>query len=149
MCHISLENPFQRLYSRFTFFNFIKISVMPVRKCLDCGALLKGRSDKKFCSDQCRNNYNNNINREANYLVRNVHNVLRKNRKILCELYENGKTRIHKDALFVTEFNMSFYTHSVETDDNNTITRYCYEYGYREIDSEYIDLVKNSGLLEI
>lgn len=122
---------------------------MPVRKCLDCGTILKGRSDKKFCSDQCRNNYNNTINREANNLVRNVHSVLRKNRKILCELYENGKTRIHKDALFVSEFNMNFYTHSVETDDNSIITRYCYEYGYREVNSEYIVLVKSSRLLEI
>jgi len=123
--------------------------MMPVRKCLDCGEVLKGRSDKKFCSDQCRNNYNNTINREANNLVRNVHSVLRKNRKILCELYESGKTKIHKDALLVSEFNMNFFTHSVETDADSIITRYCYEYGYREVNSEYIILVKNAGLLEI
>lgn len=24
-----------------------------------CGKTLKGRPDKKFCSDKCRNNYNN------------------------------------------------------------------------------------------
>ena len=127
----------------------MKISVMQVRKCLDCGAVLKGRSDKKFCSDQCRNNYNNSINREANNLVRNVHSLLRKNRKILCDLYEGGKKKIHKDALLVSEFNMNFFTHIVENDINNIITRYCYEYGYRELNSEYITLVKNTGLLEI
>jgi len=122
---------------------------MQVRKCLDCGAVLKGRSDKKFCSDQCRNNYNNTINREANNLVRNVHSLLRKNRKILCELYEGGKKNIHKDALLVSEFNMNFFTHIVENDTDNIITRYCYEYGYREVNSEYVTLVKNTGLLEI
>ena len=127
----------------------MKISVMQVRKCLDCGAVLKGRSDKKFCSDQCRNNYNNSINREANNLVRNVHSLLRKNRKILCDLYEGRKKKIHKDALLVSEFNMNFFTHIVENDINNIITRYCYEYGYRELNSEYITLVKNTGLLEI
>ncbi len=127
----------------------MKISVMQVRKCLDCGAVLKGRSDKKFCSDQCRNNYNNTINREANSLVRNVHILLRKNRKILCDLYEGGKKKIHKDALLVSEFNMNFFTHIVENDNNNIITRYCYEYGYQEDNSEYIKLVKNTGLLEI
>lgn len=122
---------------------------MPVRRCLDCGAVLKGRSDKKFCSDQCRNNYNNTINREANSLVRNVHSLLRKNRKILCELYEGGKKKIHKDALLVSEFNTSFFTHIVQNDSNSLITRYCYEYGYREISSDYILLVKNTSLLEI
>ncbi|MDZ7739805.1 MAG: hypothetical protein U5K32_12210 [Bacteroidales bacterium] len=121
---------------------------MPVRKCLDCGEVLRGRSDKKFCSDQCRNNYNNTINREANNLVRNVHSVLRKNRKILCDLYDSGTRKIHRDALLVSEFNMNFFTHSVETN-NSSITRYCYEYGYRDIDSEYITLVKNADILEI
>lgn len=122
---------------------------MPARRCLDCGAILKGRSDKKFCSDQCRNNYNNTINREANNLVRNVHSVLRKNRKILCELYEGGKKKVHRDALLVSEFNKNFFTHTIETDGDSVITKYCYEYGYRELNSEYIVLVKNPGLLEI
>ena len=27
--------------------------------CLACGKPLKGRIDKKFCDDYCRNNYNN------------------------------------------------------------------------------------------
>ena len=59
------------------------------------------------------------------------------------------KNKIHKDALLVSEFNMNFFTHSVETDADSIITRYCYEYGYREVNSEYIILVKNTGLLEI
>ncbi|RYF12576.1 MAG: DUF2116 family Zn-ribbon domain-containing protein, partial [Flavobacteriales bacterium] len=29
------------------------------RFCLDCNTEIKGRADKKFCDDQCRNNYNN------------------------------------------------------------------------------------------
>lgn len=122
---------------------------MPVRRCLDCGEVLKGRSDKKFCSDQCRNNYNNTINRDTNNLVRNVHSILRKNRKILADLFENGKKKVHRDALIVSEFNVNFFTHIVESDGGSVITRYCYEYGYRELNSEYIVLVKNAGLLEI
>ena len=31
------------------------------KKCLDCGDSLRGRTDKKFCSDQCRNSYNNKL----------------------------------------------------------------------------------------
>lgn len=127
----------------------MKISDMSVKKCLDCGEVLKGRSDKKFCSDQCRNDYNNSINKEANSLVRNVHAVLKRNRKILCDLYESGKRKLHRDALLVSEYNMNFFTHSIESEENDIITRYCYEYGFKEMDSEYLELVKNVNLLEV
>ncbi|MBK7480842.1 MAG: DUF2116 family Zn-ribbon domain-containing protein [Bacteroidales bacterium] len=70
------------------------------RKCLDCGCTIRGRTDKKFCSDQCRNNYNNKLNRDTNNYMRNVHGLLRKNRRILADLYSEGKCRVHKDALF-------------------------------------------------
>jgi len=122
---------------------------MSVRKCLDCGEVLKGRSDKKFCSDQCRNNYNNTLNRETNHLLRNIHAVLRKNRRILAELFEGGKRKLHKDALLVSEFNLSFFTHMVESEDGKKLTRYCYEYGIIESDDDYVELVKNVKLIEL
>ena len=28
------------------------------KRCLECGDVIKGRADKKFCDDQCRSNYN-------------------------------------------------------------------------------------------
>jgi hypothetical protein len=30
-----------------------------MKKCLKCNNEVRGRSDKKFCSNKCRNNYNN------------------------------------------------------------------------------------------
>lgn len=127
---------------------FIKKCVMAVRKCLDCGEILRGRSDKKFCSDQCRNNFNNNLNRESNNLVRNIHNLLRKNRRILAELYEIDKRKIHKDALIVSGYNFNFFTHLVESDDGN-VCRYCYEYGFSDMDDEYLMLLKNPAIVEM
>ena len=41
------------------------------KQCLECGTAIRGRADKKFCSDQCRNQYNNTLNRDANNYVRN------------------------------------------------------------------------------
>lgn len=120
---------------------------MPDRFCLDCGAKLRGRSDKKFCSDHCRNNYNNNLNRDINSLVRNVHSLLRKNRKILSELYLSEKKKIHIDALLVTGYNLNFFTHMVETESGD-IYKYCYEYGYREAGDNYIELIMNPKIVE-
>ena len=36
---------------------------MENKECLECGVLVKGRIDKKFCSDYCRNSFNNKVNK--------------------------------------------------------------------------------------
>ena len=117
------------------------------RKCLDCGDIIRGRADKKFCSDQCRNNYNNRLNRDSNNFVRNVHGLLRKNRRILADLYNDGKTTVHKDALYALGFNFSFFTHVVQTREGKTC-QYCFEYGFFEKGNDFIELRLNSAYLD-
>ena len=117
------------------------------RVCLDCGARLLGRSDKKFCSDQCRNNYNNRLNRDQNNYVRNVHAQLRRNRKVLADLFEAGHHRIHQDALLAQGYNFTFFTHLVETRDGLRWL-YCFEYGFRESGTGYLELMKSSDYLD-
>ncbi|WP_315824342.1 hypothetical protein [Paraflavitalea speifideaquila] len=55
------------------------------RNCPACGKPVKGRADKRFCDDYCRNNYNNQLNSDSVNYVRNVNNILRRNRRILEE----------------------------------------------------------------
>jgi hypothetical protein len=54
-----------------------------IRKCLSCDKTLNGRADKKFCNDYCRNAYNNQLKSANSPVVRNINNVLIKNRRIL------------------------------------------------------------------
>ena len=54
-------------------------------KCLECGEPVIGRIDKKFCSDYCRNTFNNKVNKESKNLIRNINNRLRKNHRVLTE----------------------------------------------------------------
>ena len=128
-------------------FIFIKIFSAVEKKCLDCGDVIRGRTDKKFCSDQCRNNYNNRLNRDTNNFVRNVHGLLRKNRRILSDLCAEGKTRVHKDALFALGYNFSFFTHIIETSRGSRY-HYCFEYGYAEAGDDFLELKQNSQYLE-
>ncbi len=114
------------------------------RKCLDCGDTIRGRADKKFCSDQCRNNYNNRLNRDSNNFVRNVHGLLRKNRRILADLYTEGKAKVHKDALYALGYNFSFFTHVIQSKDGKKY-HYCFEYGYSEKDDDFVELKQNAG----
>jgi hypothetical protein len=117
------------------------------KKCLDCGSVLKGRTDKKFCSDQCRNNYNNRQNRDSNNFVRNVHGLLRKNRRILSDLYSEGRINVHKDALFALGYNFSFFTHVIETS-NGQKFHFCFEYGYSETGNDFLEIRQNSQYLD-
>lgn len=118
---------------------------MSPRVCLDCGERLRGRSDKKFCSDQCRNNYNNRVNREQNSYVRNIQNLLRRNRKILADLYEGDLLKVHRDALIVSGFSFGFFTQMVEPEDGSTYW-YCYEYGISELDDDYLRIVLHPNI---
>lgn len=51
--------------------------------CRECGEGFRGRSDKRFCSDACRNAYHNSRNRETNGLFHSVNIRLRRNYRIL------------------------------------------------------------------
>ena len=71
------------------------------RYCLECGIKLLGRTDKKFCSDQCRNTYNNRLNKDETAYMKNVNRILRKNRRILKELNPHGKAKVKKQKLLL------------------------------------------------
>lgn len=116
------------------------------RRCLECNEPLKGRSDKKFCSDQCRNSYHNEINRDDINFIRNVHNILRKNRRILAELNPDDKTEVHKDQLIIKGYNFQFHTNTYTTK-NGDVFFFCYEQGYKILDNNrYALIVRNEHL---
>ena len=70
-----------------------------MKTCLECHEKIVGREDKKFCSDGCRNAYNNKMNKDHTNLMRNINNKLRKNYRILTELNPEGKTKATKNKL--------------------------------------------------
>ena len=115
--------------------------------CLDCGEPLKGRIDKKFCNDQCRNNYNNKFKSDANNLMRNVNNALRKNRRILADLNPNGLSKASKDKLVLMGFNFNYFTNTYQTKTGKTYY-YCYDYGYLPIENDYFTLVKKQEWMD-
>ncbi len=110
--------------------------------CKECGEEIKGRSDKKFCDDSCRNNYNNKLNSDSNNFVRNINNILRKNRRILKQTLKREEVlKLNKQKLIDQQFNFMYFTNVVHTK-NNTTYYYCYEYGYLLLENNQILLVK-------
>ena len=112
------------------------------RTCADCGEKLQGRADKKFCNDLCRNSYNNQLNSNSYNLVRNINNILRRNRRIIEELNPSGKTKITRDKMLVKGFDFDYFTSSFKTQAG---ARYffCYEQGYLPLDNDEVLLVKS------
>jgi len=114
---------------------------MKERKCLECEEIIKGRIDKKYCSDYCRNSYNNRINKSAKNLIRNTNNRLRKNYKVLTELNKTGKTKVTRSKLIGHNFDFNFFT-SIYTTKTNNVYYYIYDQGYLELANEIYLLIK-------
>jgi hypothetical protein len=111
---------------------------------MSCNKTVKGRSDKKFCNDYCRNAYNNVIKSSSNNLVRNLNNRLSKNRRILENILEDKKymIKIKKDKLEDLGFDFD-YTTQVRKNKLGSHYYYCYEYGYIPINKEWLVLIRN------
>jgi predicted nucleic acid-binding Zn ribbon protein len=109
--------------------------------CLECEEPIKGRSDKKFCSDACRNAYNNKFNKDSTNLMRNVNRVLRKNRLILKELNPTGKSKVKKNTLLHNGFDFTYHT-NIYTTKTGKQYYFCYEQGYLLLDHDFIALVQ-------
>jgi len=114
------------------------------KQCPECGNKIIGREDKRFCSDYCRNAYNNKINRDSKNLIRNTNNRLRKNYKTLSELNESGKTKVTRAKLLNNNFDFNFFTSIYTTKTGNTYY-YVYDQGYLPLDNDYYLLIKKDG----
>lgn len=114
------------------------------RQCLDCSQPILGRADKKFCNDQCRSNFNNQLNSDSHNLVRNINNILRRNRRILQQLNPTGETKTTCKKLNKLGFNFNYFT---GTDQIQTVNTYnfCYDYGYLVLSEEEVLIVKREN----
>lgn len=113
-----------------------------VAKCINCGEKVLGRSDKKYCSDQCRYIFNNKTKRGNEKSIIDINKILRKNRIILKQFNPEGKTTVRKEYLKKLDFDFKFHTHTYTTINGNTY-KFCYEYGYFELDDGLKVLIIN------
>ena len=113
------------------------------KTCLTCGKPLKGRADKRFCDDYCRNSHNNQLKSASNNMVRNINNALGKNRRILESLLPEGEetAKANKEKLQRLGLQFKYITHTYVTKTGKTYF-YCYEYGYLPLENDWYLIVK-------
>ena len=111
------------------------------KRCLECGEKITGRSDKKFCSDYCRNAHHNKINRDSTNLIRNINNRLRKNHRILAAFHPEKKIKTTKSRLLDKGFDFEHIT-SLYTTKNGTVYYFVYDLGYLPLANDLFVIVK-------
>jgi predicted nucleic acid-binding Zn ribbon protein len=115
------------------------------KNCLACGKPLKGRIDKKFCDDYCRNNYNNQQKAKGSHsgFVRNINNALLKNRKILESILPDTEetAKANRDKLMRLGFQFKYLTHIYTTKTGKTYY-FCYDYGYLPLENDWFLIVR-------
>lgn len=111
------------------------------RSCPECGEKIIGRSDKKFCSDACRNSYNNALNRDSKNIIRTINNRLRKNHRILEVLNSKDKTKVTRSTLQKHGFLFDYFT-GIYTTKTGSIYYYVYDQGYLPLENDFYLLVR-------
>ena len=121
-------------------------TVNTARLCATCNKTLRGRTDKKFCDDFCRNTFNNQLRSTHNNVIRNINNALRKNRRILEEMLQEKdcfiKTKMEK--LLYKGFQQQYVTHTYTNQKGKTYY-FCYDYGYMPLDNSSLLIVKHKA----
>lgn len=79
--------------------------------CLECGDKIKyGRTDKKFCCEDCRNRHHNRSASQGRVFRRKVLNILDRNYAILESLVRSGITSIDMTDILAMGFITSIMT---------------------------------------
>ncbi len=117
--------------------------------CLECSEILRGRTDKKFCSDSCRAVFHNRQNTERSQALKIIDKRLKQNRRILMKLYNglsNDAKMVPLKYVETLGFTFNYFTHIEENAEAQFI--FCYDYGYHKIDNKKVRLLKQSAFSE-
>ena len=115
--------------------------------CIECDQRIKGRIDKRFCSDVCRSQYNNRISSKEAVFVRKVNSILARNRKVLRSFYQKQIKQVHLLQLESEGFNTRFFTNEYLSEDQKTY-RFCYDFGLYIIRKDVYQIIEESDILE-
>lgn len=108
--------------------------------CLVCNKQMRGRIDKKFCSDGCRSQHHARRSFRVTKRMRSVNYLLRKNRTILYWLVQNSKrpVRVKRQTLLSEGFDFSLITAADIS--GSQVTYHCYDYQYTPVDESIVKI---------
>lgn len=109
------------------------------RHCLYCHEPIRGRSDKRYCSDHCRSAAYQQNHLENTTLFRQTHQLLLHNRNILLALYRQKSRRYHRHDLERCGLHIQYCT-CVEKMQNGLCRYWNYDFAIEEAGDDYFHL---------
>ncbi len=100
-----------------------------IKKCPVCDTIIRGRTDKIFCSLECKRaaDYEKRKTEEVLYLE--IDRQLKTNRKILKKYNRVGKTTLRKEDIIKEGFNPKYFTHYWKNNKGD-VYLFVYDYGF-------------------
>ncbi len=122
----------------------MEIIIHENKSCINCGNKIKGRTDKKFCNENCRNGYNNRLHADRNNLIRNINNALGRNRRILAEIAGEPEkaSNVPLQRLMSRGYHPHFFTHKLKCKKGREFI-FCYDYGFHRQQNDRCIIVKH------
>lgn len=119
------------------------------KTCRQCGREMHGRSDKKYCNDDCRNIFNNTKHQHSETpYVKGITSTLRKNRKVLLTIAPANRNWIIVSQVVLTRLGFNFYYHTHSTPIGSKILTCCFEVGYFHLENSNVLIIRTAKLPE-
>ena len=121
------------------------------RLCKSCGDRIRGRSDKLYCDDRCRNRFHNREKKRPvlTVLARSIQHQLLKNRMVLHRHLGGANCRVvHRDQLLREGFSFNLFTNRCRNK-RGVMVVFCYEFGYRVVSQNRLMIVRQSHSVRI
>lgn len=110
--------------------------------CKNCNEEFKGRSNKKFCSSSCKNQFHNERNKEKNALFTALNKQLQKNYSVLNQTFEVYRSApVKLDILEKQGFSVDFHTHTFNAPDGSRYTM-VYDLGFKPSFDNQVQIVQ-------
>lgn len=111
--------------------------------CKWCNYHLKGRTDKKFCNDYCRNSFHNQKSQVIRKTTRSINRKLYLNRQLLAEFQKFQI--VNKEDLLHLGFDFYHFTHIKVLNDKKKYF-FCYDIGYIFISNQKLKIIESQEL---
>lgn len=113
------------------------------RKCPICKSSVKGRTDKIFCSLDCKNQYHVRLRRATAKAVSETDKILHRNRSILLEIMgkNTSQKKINRLILERKKFRYDYYTRTY-VNVHGKLYKYVYDFAWMEFSDQEILILR-------
>jgi hypothetical protein len=119
---------------------------IPNRYCKQCGKIInpdKGRADRLYCDELCKNRFHNQVKMMENGELQRIDLILKKNHRILKKMFlKKQHDEIANEKLLKEGFDFDYHTHHVISKIKKNEFIFCFDYGYCTLPGQKVKIIK-------